>query len=212
MKASSPSGYNTIPTAASPPPPAPAAATAPAPSSAVSRASELVTRFKEEGHALIAARRPWGELLERRAFASPLNTGEAATRLRRNFSYFRANYAIVVLLAVFVSLIWHPSSLITFVALFAVWFFLYFSRDMPLVLFGRTIDDGTVLTVLSVATVVALVITDVASNILAPIMIGLAVVGIHAVFRTTDDLFLDEQEAASGGLFPVVGTPVVRQA
>ncbi|XP_010917587.1 PRA1 family protein F2 [Elaeis guineensis] len=204
MKTGSPSGYGTIPTAGSPPP----SEAAPASSSPASRATYLINGFKEQGQALIAARRPWQELLNPGAFARPLTTAEATDRLRRNLAYFRANYTIAVLLAVFLSLIWHPSSLIAFIALSAAWLFLYFSHNGPLVLFGRAIDDGAVLIALSVVTVVALIVTDVASNVLASFMVGLAIIGIHAVLRTTDDLFLDEQAAASGGLLSVTGTPV----
>ncbi|XP_008802843.1 PRA1 family protein F3-like [Phoenix dactylifera] len=206
MKTVSPSGYGTIPTAVPPPP-----SEAPPAPSAASRATDLITGFKEQGQALIAARRPWQELLNSGAFARPSTTGEASARLHRNLAYFRANYTIVVLVAVFLSLIWHPSSLIAFVALSAAWLFLYFSRNGPLVLFGRAIDDGAVLIALSVVTVVALIVTDVASNVLASIMVGVAIIGIHAVLRTTDDLFLDEHAAASGGLLSVAGSPV-RQA
>lgn len=204
MKTGSASGYGTIPTAVSPPP----SGAAPASSSATSRATDLIARFKEQGQALIAARRPWRELLNPGAFARPLTTVEATARLRCNLAYFCANYTIVVLLAVFLSLIWHPSSLIAFVALSAAWLFLYFSHNGPLVLFGRAIDDGTVLTALSVVTVVALIVTDVASTVLVSFTVGLAIIGIHAVLRTTDDLFLDEQAAASGGLLSVTGIPV----
>ncbi|XP_038972526.1 PRA1 family protein F3-like [Phoenix dactylifera] len=209
MKTTSPSGYGTIHTAAASSPPSAAAPKA----SAFSRATEMISRFREQGQSLIAARRPWWELLDPAAVHRPLAAGDAASRLRRNIAYFRANYTIVILLAVFLSLIWHPPSLIAFVALSVAWFFLYSSHDRPLVLFGRAIDEGTVLTALSVITVVALVVTDVAWNLLASIMVGLAIVGIHAVFRTTDDLFLDEQEAARCGLLSVAGSRrVVRQA
>lgn len=204
MKTVSSSGYGTISAAGSPPP----SGTAPVASSAASRATDLITSFKEQGQALIAARRPWRELLNLGAFARPLTTDEATIRLRRNLAYFRSNYTIVVLLAVFLSLIWHPSSLIAFVALAAAWLFLYFSHNGSLVLFGRAIDDGAVLIALSVVTVVALIVTDVASTVLASFTVGLAIIGIHAVLRTTDDLFLDEQAAASGGLLSVTGTPV----
>ena len=103
------------------------------------------------------------------------------------------NYAIIVLLILFFSLLWHPVSLIVFVVMMAVWLFLYFLRDEPLMIFHRIIDDGVVLVILSVATIVLLLLTGATMNILSSILIGFAVVLVHAVFRNTDDLTLDEE-------------------
>lgn len=109
------------------------------------------------------------------------------------------NYAIIVLVILFLSLIWHPISLIVFVVLMAVWLFLYFLRDEPLVIFHRVIDDRVVLTVLSVLTLVLLLLTGATMNILVSVLVGIVVIVMHAVLRRTDDLFLDEEGAEAGG-------------
>ncbi|XP_059644970.1 uncharacterized protein LOC132286627 [Cornus florida] len=55
-----------------------------------------------------------------------LSTGfrNAIERIRTNVGYFCMNYAIVVPLILFLSLFWHPISLIVFIM--AAWLFLYF--------------------------------------------------------------------------------------
>uniref|UniRef100_J3LSP6 PRA1 family protein n=1 Tax=Oryza brachyantha TaxID=4533 RepID=J3LSP6_ORYBR len=126
----------------------------------------------------------------------------AVARARRNVAYFRANYALSVLAVVAASLLWHPGTLFALLALCAAWFFLYFARpaSSALRLFGMEFEDGTVLAALTGVTVIALLFTNVGWNVIGSVMIGAALVGAHATLRSTDDLFLTEQEAAGDGL------------
>ncbi|MFQ6623810.1 hypothetical protein Gotur_004044 [Gossypium turneri] len=153
---------------------------------------EYLSRAKERIKEGLGARRPWKLMFNFHSINFPGNLSEAITRVRTNVAYFRMNYAMIVLLILFLSLLWHPISLLVFVAMMAAWLFLYFLRDEPLVVFRRTIDDRVVLVVLGVLTIVFLLLTDATTNILVSLLIGAVVVLVHASFRRTDDLYDEE--------------------
>ncbi|CAN4086922.1 unnamed protein product [Withania somnifera] len=148
---------------------------------------EYISRAKAVIKEGLAARRPWKEMFHFHSFKLPSGVSDEISRIKTNFSYFQTNYAIIVLGIVFLSLLWHPISLIVFLVLLA-----------PLTIFGRMISDGVVLIVLSVLTLGLLLFTGATSNILISLAVGVVVVLIHASIRKTDDLCMDE--AAAGFL------------
>ncbi|KAM1410931.1 hypothetical protein ACFXTO_023862 [Malus domestica] len=97
-----------------------------------------------------------------RSFNFPSSFSDAFGRVRSSVAYFRMNYAIVVLLILFLSLLWHPIFLIVFL------------RDEPLVLFKKkkTVDDRVVLIMLAIVTIVLLFLTHATVNILVALLIG----------------------------------------
>lgn len=182
--------------------------TIPASSSSTPAANlEYIARAKERIRSGLAERRPWKLMFNLRALRLPANFPDALSRVRTNLSFFRTNYAMVFLLILFLSLLWHPISLIVFIVMMAAWLFLYFLRDEPLVVFGRTIDDRVILAVMSVITIVFLLLTHATVNILVAILIGAVVVVLHAAMRKTDDLSGDEEAAGTRGLMGSVGSP-----
>ncbi|KAJ8640960.1 hypothetical protein MRB53_017654 [Persea americana] len=165
---------------------------------------DFISSAKDQARNALATRRPWKEMIHLHAFAVPHGLPEATLRMRTNVAYFRTNYAIIILLIVFLSLLWLPISLIVFLIMMAAWLFLYFLRDEPLVVFHRTIDDRIVLAVLGVITLLVLLLTHATLNIVVSLVIGLVIVIIHAVFRKMEDLFVDE-EGGGGAYSPVKG-------
>ncbi|KAF3508803.1 hypothetical protein F2Q69_00000282 [Brassica cretica] len=49
--------------------------------------------------------RPWTELIDRSAFSRPPSLSEAASRVRKNFSYFKSNYITLVAILLAASLL-----------------------------------------------------------------------------------------------------------
>lgn len=156
---------------------------------------EYISRAKERIKEGLGTRRPWKEMFNFHSLNLPSGVNDAISRIKTNISYFQMNYAIIVLGIVFLSLLWHTISLIVFIVLMAIWLFLYFLRDEPLVIFGRLISDRVVLIVLSVFTIAMLLFTNATSNILISLAVAVVVVLIHASIRKTDDLFMDEEDA-----------------
>jgi PRA1 family protein 1 len=161
---------------------------------------DYISRAKAAGHSALEMRRPWRELSDIHSFSLPPRSFRPLfSRIKSNLSYFSMNYAIAVLLIVFVSLLWHPISLIVFLVCMIAWVFFYFLRDEPLVLFGRTIGETVVLTILSIVTLVLLLLTHATVNILVSLAVGIVVVLLHASVRKDEEGYADLENYAAVG-------------
>ncbi|XP_051142931.1 PRA1 family protein E-like [Andrographis paniculata] len=153
-----------------------------------------------------ATRRPWRELFGSGAsYSVPYSYTEFQSRLNCNLKHFRVNYAMIALLVLFLSLVYHPISMIVFILISVLWLLLYFSRTEPIVVLNFSVDDRVVMIGLGLVTIAILAVTGVWLNVLVSVLISAAVIGLHAAFRVSEDMFLGEDEAADGGLVSVVG-------
>lgn len=155
----------------------------------------------------LSQRRPWYELIDRSSMARPDSLSEAASRIRKNLSYFKVNYISFIAVVLAFSLLSHPFSLLVLLCLLGGWIFLYLFRpsDQPVVIFGRTFSDRETLGVLVVLTIVVVFLTSVGSLLISALMVGLAIVCAHGAFRVPEDLFLDDQEPANAGFLSFLG-------
>ncbi|OVA07831.1 Prenylated rab acceptor PRA1 [Macleaya cordata] len=167
----------------------------------------FISRLSDSVRHAFSQRRPWMELIDRSALNRPDSVSEAASRVRKNFSYFRINYFTLLASVLALSLLSHPFSLFVLLCLLASWLFLYIFRpsDQPLVFFGRTFSDRETLGILIVLTIVVVFLTSVGSLLISALMIGLAIVCVHGAFRVPEDLFLDDQEPAATGFLSFLG-------
>lgn len=167
----------------------------------------FLSRFSSSIRQGLSQRRPWLELVDRNSMVRPDSLSEAASRIRKNLSYFKVNYITFLAIVLAFSLLSHPFSLLVLLGLLGAWIFLYLFRpsEQPLIILGRTFSDRETLGVLVVLTIVVVFLTSVGSLLISALMVGLAIVCAHGAFRVPEDLFLDDQEPANTGLLSFLG-------
>ncbi|KAJ4846230.1 hypothetical protein Tsubulata_012544 [Turnera subulata] len=158
--------------------------------------TEFLSAVKQTVQTLTTTLRPWSSFLDLTALSLPPSVPDATTRLTQNLTHFLANYSLLFSLFLLFPLIPHPLSLLAILALLLAWLSLYFSRDGPLSLSGFLVPDVAVLVALLAATVVVLAWSGVWARLLFAAAVGAAVLGLHAVLRSTDDLVADDLEAS----------------
>ncbi|KAL8137124.1 hypothetical protein V2J09_003125 [Rumex salicifolius] len=158
---------------------------------------DYISTGKQRVEYTVARRRPWRQALDIHALSRPHSLGECLTRLRGNLAYFRVNMVMAVLLVVFLSLLWHPVSLLVLVASMGAWVSLFFLSEQPLVVLGRPLDERLVLSLLAALTLAFLLFTSATLNVLLSLNVSLVLLLVYSVFRRTDDFFLDEDTASA---------------
>ncbi|XP_054785876.1 PRA1 family protein F2-like [Prosopis cineraria] len=166
------------------------------PSSSSSEPSKraLVSRAKERIQKGLGTRRPWNEMFQFSDFRFPSSVFQSFQRINANSDLFRANYVIIILIILFLSLLWHPISLITLILMMAAWLFLYFLRDDPLMLFGYEIDERFVASSLLFVTIGMLFLTNVTNNVIVGFSVGLGFALVHAVMKDIKEGFSGNEE------------------
>ncbi|GAA0183689.1 membrane traffic protein [Lithospermum erythrorhizon] len=197
------SSYEPLPTTTPPPPSYP-----PFPIEAAEPAIRIfISCLNDSVRTAFAHRRPLRELINYTAFSRPMSLSDATTRLRKNASYFRANYLIIIAFVLTFSIVSHPFSLFTLMTLVALWLLYVFRPpDQPLVVHNRTFSENETLGILILLTVFVVFLTNVGSVFMSSVLTGVGIVCVHGAFRDPSDLFLDEQDiAAASGLFSLIG-------
>ncbi|KAF7819781.1 Prenylated rab acceptor PRA1 [Senna tora] len=130
-------------------------------------------------------------------FNFPSHRHDVVSRINHNLAYFRLIYLLQFLLILFLSLIPHPFLLLIFFPFLLAWFFYFFIRPRPFVVFGFELDNSFILAALWLLTAFSMLLSGLWFNLLLSFLVGFGVVALHATFRKTDDLYMDEQH-----LFP----------
>ncbi|MFS7920895.1 putative prenylated rab acceptor P [Helianthus anomalus] len=74
----------------------------------------VIARARYHTKKFITRRRPWCEFFDYTIITRPLSYEDINRRIKQNLNYFQVNYAMGILLILFLSLIYKPISMITF--------------------------------------------------------------------------------------------------
>lgn len=77
----------------------------------------------------------------RHTHCATLSHAQATSRIRKNVTYFKVNYIVIMLLTLVLTFLANPSSLLVVAALMGGWAYVFVLRTAPLVIAGRTLSD-----------------------------------------------------------------------
>lgn len=196
---------------------APAAPAAPAAAAPVQERTNalmvLVNRLKEYSGNAFKQRKPWTEVVDRSAFSKPSNFSEALTRVKKNASYFKVNYLIVMLASCVVTFVLHPSSLFVLGLLLGAWIYLLFIRQTPVVIAGKQLSEREkLLGMAAISFITIFFLTNVGAVFFSALSFSAAVIVAHGAFREPDNLFVDEVESQQSLLGILTGSGTTNTA
>ncbi|EOA15175.1 hypothetical protein CARUB_v10028561mg [Capsella rubella] len=163
--------------------------------------SDVISRSIHNLTSTISRHRPWSELVFSGDYSLPRRFSSLLLRLKTNYHYFFVNYAIIVAACTGLALITaSPVALVVVGTIIALWLLFHFFREDPLILWSFQVGDRTVVVSLVLASLWAVWFTSSAVNLAVGVGIGLLLCIIHSVFRNSDERFLEEEDAVTGGL------------
>ncbi|KAL4554636.1 hypothetical protein LXL04_037234 [Taraxacum kok-saghyz] len=163
--------------------------------------TDVIFRSFQNLSSFLSLHRPWSEFISGcSSFDRPDSLNHTATRLGVNSKYFGVNYGIIVTICAAVSLIGDPTTLLIFASVFTLWLVLYFFREDPMVVWGHHVHDHLVTAALVLVTGVSIWIRGFVTSALIGIAVGILLSVVHGVFRNSQGIYLDENDAASDGL------------
>ena len=128
------------------------------------------------------------------SFTRPSTFGEATARIKHNLSYFHSTYAMFVLSIIYFSFLLHPYIMLSLASVYSAFILLYLGLKGSVEVFNWTVDERMFLSYHWIVVVLFLLYYGLWLNVLVSILIGFAIVVIHAAFRGTEDLHSDLQE------------------
>lgn len=158
----------------------------------------IVSQAKEQIELCLGIQRPWLEMIQLQNLRPPSSLNQSIERIRTNVAFFRMNYTIIILTILFISLLWHPISLLLMIVLMAAWLSLYYLHDKPLMVLDHDIDHRFPMAALFLVTALVLFLTNVKYNIIRALSFGLAFVLVHGALREPEDVFVVDVEEGSG--------------
>ncbi|KAG7534426.1 Prenylated rab acceptor PRA1, partial [Arabidopsis thaliana x Arabidopsis arenosa] len=164
---------------------------------------DVISRSIHNLTSAISSHRPWSELVFSGDFSLPESFSSLLLRSKTNFNYSFVNYTIVVATcAAFALITASPVALIVVGVIIALslWLLFHFFREDPLILWSFQVGDRTVVLFLVLASVWAIWFTSSAVNLAVGVSVGLLLCIIHSVLKNSDELFLEEDDAVTGGL------------
>eukprot|EP00475_Leptophrys_vorax_P038028 TRINITY_DN662_c0_g2_i1.p1 TRINITY_DN662_c0_g2~~TRINITY_DN662_c0_g2_i1.p1 ORF type:complete len:214 (-),score=13.83 TRINITY_DN662_c0_g2_i1:246-887(-) len=169
------------------------------PSAAAVKAT--LAKVSESFREAIAQQRPWSEVVDRTSFSRPEGLNDALGRLRKNVVYFKANYIVVILGMVALSLLFSPISIFWIAFLGCAWIYLFMIRSEPLVIGGRILNETEkFIGMLVISLLMVFGLTSVGSVLISGVVVGCIAIAFHAATRVPDDLFIDQVQSNGGYL------------